>query len=66
MHKKAGKKMKKKFNWKKFENPIKVELVNEIILEHEGEMIAKGSKDSPISGIVTHYSYKKIGNFTLL
>ena len=48
--------------WIKERMPWRAELIHEVDLAIEGKIIASVRKDKPISGIVTHYGYKKIGN----
>lgn len=48
--------------WIKEREPYRAKLVHEVDLAIEGKVVASVRKGSPISGTVTHYGYKKIGN----
>ena len=47
--------------WEKLKKPYRAELTHEIDLTCKDKVIVSASKDNPVVGTVTHYSYKKFG-----
>lgn len=47
--------------WIKIKEPHKAELIHDCDLESNGKFLISASKENPVSGVVTHYGYKKIG-----
>ena len=47
--------------WIKERDPWRAELIHDCKLESDGKILASASKENPVSGIVTHRGYKKIG-----
>lgn len=50
-----------KIKWMPIRVPYRTELIKDVTLESDGKIIARGGKDNPIKGRITHCRTKMIG-----